>query len=61
MDRLGERLYAHLYGENGERCPEEDVAACQGLFRSQVKEWCADLEIDYTEAYHRIDPELLFK
>jgi hypothetical protein len=61
MDHLGKRLYTHLYGENGERCPEENDAACQGLFRSQVEAWCADLEIAYTEAYHRIDPELLFK
>jgi hypothetical protein len=61
MDQLGKRLYTHLYGENGEKCPEEDAAACQGLFRSHVEEWCADLEIAYTEAYHEVDPELLFK
>jgi hypothetical protein len=61
MDQLGKRLYAHLYGENGERCPEEDAVACQRLFRSHVEEWCADLEVVYTKAYHRVDPELLFK
>jgi hypothetical protein len=61
MDHLGKRLYTLLYGENGEKCPEENVSACQKLFRSQVEEWCAGLEIAYTEAYRKIDPELLFR
>jgi hypothetical protein len=60
MDHLGQRLYTHLYGENGERCPEKEVAACRGLFRSQVEKWSADLEVAYAGAYYRIDPELLF-
>jgi hypothetical protein len=61
MDRLGRRLFAHLYGENGETCPEKDGSDCQRLFRSQVEGWCADMDIDYKAAYHRIDPESLFK
>lgn len=60
MDRLGMRLYARLYGETGEKCPEENVSACRGWFRSQVEVWCAGLDIAYTEAYQKIDPEVLF-
>lgn len=61
MDHLGRRLYALLYGENGEKCPEDNASACRKLFRSRVEGWCAGLDIAYTEAYHKIDPELLFK
>jgi hypothetical protein len=61
MDHLGKRLYTLLYGENGEKCPEENISACRRLFRSQVEGWCAGLDIAYTQAYHKIDPELLFK
>ena len=61
MDYLGRRLFTRLYGENGEKCPEENVSACRRLFRSQVEAWCAGLDIAYTKAYHKIDPELLFK
>jgi hypothetical protein len=61
MDRLGMRLFAHLYGENGETCPEKNVSACQRRFRSQVEDWCAELDIVYKAAYHKIDPESIFR
>jgi hypothetical protein len=61
MDRLGMRLFAHLYGENGEKCPGKNISACQRLYRSRVEGWCADLDVAYAVAYHKIDPELLFK